>query len=129
MKKCQPESRAYRVQKTCASISVYSLLMLTLYHPQEAEAEKASVLEQYADLAARKAVVDEQQTSLLKELNGIKEQIRNFEQHRSEIMVSTPPCLLHGSKRSFGAGQNRRGRDESNGSAEESNILPGETRG
>ncbi|KAN0087613.1 hypothetical protein V8E55_006234 [Tylopilus felleus] len=61
----------------------------------EAEAEKASVLEQYADLAARKAVVDEQQTSLLKELNGIKEQIRNFEQHRSEIMAKIEEAVTN----------------------------------
>lgn len=62
---------------------------------QEAEADKASVLEQYTDLAARKAVIDEQQATLLRELKGIKEQIQNFEQHRSGIMVSTRQCFPH----------------------------------
>ncbi|KAG6377141.1 P-loop containing nucleoside triphosphate hydrolase protein [Boletus reticuloceps] len=50
------------------------------------EAEKVSVLEQYANLAERKTVIDAQQATLLKEMNGIKEQIQNFEQHRSGIM-------------------------------------------
>lgn len=93
MKKCQPESRAYRMQKMCVSSSFCPLLVLTFHLSQEAEAEKASVLEQYTDLAARKAVIDQQQATLLTEMKGIKEQIQNFEQHRSGIMVSTRQCL------------------------------------
>ncbi|KAG8214643.1 P-loop containing nucleoside triphosphate hydrolase protein [Butyriboletus roseoflavus] len=53
----------------------------------DAEAEKTSILEQFANLAERKAVIDEQQASLLREMNGFKQQIQNFEQHRGEIMA------------------------------------------
>lgn len=64
------------------------------------------MLEQYADLAARKAVIDEQQAALLTEMKGIKEQIQNFEQHRSGIMVSTSLCLVYKLRIGFRTGQN-----------------------
>lgn len=76
---------------------LFVMFVLTFHHLQEAEGDKASILEQFADLAQRKAIVDEQQAVLLTEMNGIKQQIQNFEQHRGEIMVSThqrlPPDL------------------------------------
>ncbi|KAF8551706.1 P-loop containing nucleoside triphosphate hydrolase protein [Imleria badia] len=53
----------------------------------EAETDKASILGQFTDLTARKAVIDEQQAALLTQMKGIKEQIQNFEQHRSGIMA------------------------------------------
>lgn len=95
MKKCQPGYRAYRMQKMCVSSSFCPLSVSTFHLSQEAETEKASILEQYTDLAARKAVIDAQQATLLREMKGIKEQIQNFEQHRSGIMVSIRQCLPH----------------------------------
>ncbi|KIK94054.1 hypothetical protein PAXRUDRAFT_478960 [Paxillus rubicundulus Ve08.2h10] len=51
----------------------------------EAEAEKASIMKQFTDLAKRKALINEQQSGLLTEQNGVKQQIQNFEQLRGTI--------------------------------------------
>ncbi|KAG9315735.1 P-loop containing nucleoside triphosphate hydrolase protein [Chiua virens] len=62
---------------------------------EEAEAEKASILEQFTDLAQRKTIIDEQQRELLTEMNRIKQQIQNFEQHRGEIMAKIESAVTN----------------------------------
>lgn len=56
--------------------------------PQDAEREKESILQQFADLTRRRAEVDEVQKPLLDELNQIKVQINEFDQKRTEIRVN-----------------------------------------
>jgi len=52
----------------------------------DAEREKASILQQFADLTRRRAEVDEAQKPLLNELNQIKLEINEFDQKRTEVM-------------------------------------------
>jgi hypothetical protein len=46
-------------------------------------------MKQFTNLAKRKNTINEQQSGLLTEQNGIKQQIQNFEQLRGTITVST----------------------------------------
>ncbi|KIM63353.1 hypothetical protein SCLCIDRAFT_24251 [Scleroderma citrinum Foug A] len=51
----------------------------------EAEEEKKLILQQFQDLAQRKATVDQEQGSLLTELNEVKKHIKNFEDTRGQF--------------------------------------------
>ncbi|KAG1824198.1 hypothetical protein EV424DRAFT_1538223 [Suillus variegatus] len=46
----------------------------------EAEAEKASIMQQFEDAVGRRTTIDQEQATLLVELNKIKGQIHNFEE-------------------------------------------------
>ncbi|KAF9221585.1 P-loop containing nucleoside triphosphate hydrolase protein [Gyrodon lividus] len=61
----------------------------------EAEAEKASIMEQFTDLTKRKTTINEQQNALLTELNGVKQQIQNFEQLRGAIMAKVADAVTN----------------------------------
>jgi structural maintenance of chromosomes protein 6 len=54
---------------------------------QDAEKEKESILEQFADVTRRKIEIDGVQNPLLKELNGVKQEINEFNQKRTEVVV------------------------------------------
>ncbi|KAG2155901.1 P-loop containing nucleoside triphosphate hydrolase protein [Suillus bovinus] len=51
----------------------------------EAEAEKASIVQQFEDAVGRRTVIDQEQATLLLELNKVKSQIHNFEEARQEV--------------------------------------------
>ncbi|KAF9241146.1 P-loop containing nucleoside triphosphate hydrolase protein [Melanogaster broomeanus] len=61
----------------------------------EAEAEKASIMQQFTDLAKRKATINEQQNTLLTESNGVKQQIQNFEQLRGAITAKVVDAVAN----------------------------------
>ena len=50
-------------------------------------AEKESLMGQYKSIAEQKAVVDQAQEPLLRELNQIKKQIEEFDGQRQETQV------------------------------------------
>jgi len=50
-------------------------------------AEKESLMAQYKSVAEQKAVIDQAQEPLLKELNEIKKQIEAFDGQRQEAQV------------------------------------------
>lgn len=52
----------------------------------DAEKEKESILEQFADVTRRKIEIDGVQNPLLKELNGVKQEINEFNQKRTEVV-------------------------------------------
>jgi hypothetical protein len=54
---------------------------------QEAEAEKASIMQQFEDAVSRRMAIDQEQSTLLIELNKVKAQIHNFEEARQEVQV------------------------------------------
>ncbi|KAG1884988.1 P-loop containing nucleoside triphosphate hydrolase protein [Suillus subluteus] len=51
----------------------------------EAEAEKTSIMQQFEDAVSRRMAIDQEQSTLLVELNKVKAQIHNFEEARQEI--------------------------------------------
>ncbi|KAG1822914.1 P-loop containing nucleoside triphosphate hydrolase protein [Suillus subaureus] len=51
----------------------------------EAEAEKASIMQQFEDAVSRRMAIDQEQNTLLVELNKVKAQIHNFEEARQEV--------------------------------------------
>lgn len=51
----------------------------------EAEAEKASIMQQFEDAVSRRTAIDQEQTTLLVELNKVKGQIHNFEEARQGV--------------------------------------------
>ncbi|KAH7885236.1 hypothetical protein F5I97DRAFT_1354047 [Phlebopus sp. FC_14] len=59
----------------------------------EAESEKNSIVEQFTDLTRRKTAINDQQTTLLKDLNEVKKQIQNFEQLRSGITAKVEDAV------------------------------------
>ena len=61
---------------------------------QEAEAEKASILEQFEDAAKQKAEIDAQQKVLLTKMNAIKKQLDEYQDRRRAIGVSAVVCSL-----------------------------------
>lgn len=56
-------------------------------------AEKESLMAQYKSIAEQKAVIDQAQEPLLKELNDIKKQIEAFDGRRQEAQVGV--CTLY----------------------------------
>ena len=50
-------------------------------------AEKESLMAQYKSIAEQKAVIDQAQEPLLKELNEVKKQIEEFDGRRQEAQV------------------------------------------
>jgi hypothetical protein len=52
-------------------------------------AEKESLMDQYKSIAEQKAVIDQAQEPLLKELNEVKKQIEDFDGQRQEAQVCT----------------------------------------
>jgi hypothetical protein len=63
---------------------------------QEADAEKASIIQQFEDVVSRRTTIDQEQTTLLVELNKVKGQIHNFEEARQgiQVRVTLTFCLL-----------------------------------
>jgi structural maintenance of chromosomes protein 6 len=59
---------------------------------QDAEKEKQSIMKQFADVTHRRMDVDDTQKLLLIELNAVKQQINNFNQTRTGIMVNSISC-------------------------------------
>ncbi|KAG1762131.1 P-loop containing nucleoside triphosphate hydrolase protein [Suillus occidentalis] len=51
----------------------------------EAEAEKASIMQQFEDVVSRRTAIDQEQINLLEELNKVKGQIHNFVEARRGI--------------------------------------------
>lgn len=66
----------------------FHLSRLTILSVQEAEAEKASIMQQFEDAVGRRTAIDQEQATLLVELNKIKGQIHNFEEARQGVQVS-----------------------------------------
>ncbi|KAH7914282.1 hypothetical protein BJ138DRAFT_1000538 [Hygrophoropsis aurantiaca] len=54
---------------------------------EDAETEKKSIMDQFTDLMGQKAEVNNEQKTLLTEINKIRDQIKNFEDSRSAIAV------------------------------------------
>jgi hypothetical protein len=59
---------------------------------QDAQKEKESILEQFADVTRRRVEVDEAQKPLLIQLNGVKQEINEFNQKRTEVVVRFISC-------------------------------------
>ena len=59
---------------------------------QDAEKEKQSIMEQFADVTRRRMEVDDAQKPLLVELNAVKQQINDFNQTRTGVVVNFIPC-------------------------------------
>jgi hypothetical protein len=55
-------------------------------------AEKESLMAQYKSIAEQKAVINQAQEPLLKELNEVKKQIEEFDGRRQEAQVGV--CIL-----------------------------------
>ncbi|KAG2065304.1 P-loop containing nucleoside triphosphate hydrolase protein [Suillus decipiens] len=51
----------------------------------EAEAEKASIMQQFEDAVSRRTAIDQEQATLLAESNKVKGQIHNFEEARQGV--------------------------------------------
>ncbi|KAG2362689.1 P-loop containing nucleoside triphosphate hydrolase protein [Suillus spraguei] len=51
----------------------------------EAEAEKASIMQQFEDAVSRRTAIDQEQATLLAEANKVKGQIHNFEEARQGV--------------------------------------------
>ncbi|KAG0704264.1 P-loop containing nucleoside triphosphate hydrolase protein [Suillus ampliporus] len=51
----------------------------------EAEAEKANIMQQYEDAVGRRTAIDQEQNTLLEEFNKVKGQIQNFEEARQGV--------------------------------------------
>ncbi|KAG1745864.1 P-loop containing nucleoside triphosphate hydrolase protein [Suillus paluster] len=51
----------------------------------DAEAEKANVIQQYEDAIGRRTAIDQEQNTLLAEFNKVKGQIQNFEEARQGV--------------------------------------------
>jgi hypothetical protein len=49
-------------------------------------------MEQFADVTRRRIEVDDAQKPLLTELNAVKQQINEFNQKRTEVVVSAITC-------------------------------------
>ncbi|KAG1906517.1 uncharacterized protein F5891DRAFT_941410 [Suillus fuscotomentosus] len=60
----------------------------------EAEAEKTSIMQQFEDAVGRRTAIDQEQATLLVELNKIKGQIHNFEEARQGVQVSVTSTRL-----------------------------------
>jgi hypothetical protein len=56
-------------------------------------AEKESYMAQYTSVAEQKAVIDQAQAPLLRELNEIKKQIEAFDGQRQEAQVRKCPSM------------------------------------
>ncbi|KAF8879889.1 P-loop containing nucleoside triphosphate hydrolase protein [Gymnopilus junonius] len=52
---------------------------------KEAEAEKQSHMDQFAEVARKKAIVDEKQTKLQDQMNEIRDQLNEFQERRNAI--------------------------------------------
>ncbi|KAI6042717.1 P-loop containing nucleoside triphosphate hydrolase protein [Pisolithus marmoratus] len=62
---------------------------------EEAEEEKKLILQQFEDLALRKAAINQTQKGLLTELNQVKEQIRTFETTRGQITAKVEEAVTN----------------------------------
>lgn len=65
---------------------IYQFQLTTLF-VQEAEAEKASIMQQFEDVVSRRTAIDQEQITLLEESNKVKGQIHNFEEARQGIQA------------------------------------------
>ena len=69
-------------------LHLWSLILVL----QDAEKEKQSIMKQFADVTRRRTEVDDAQKPLLVELNAVKQQINDFNQTQTGIVVNSISC-------------------------------------